>query len=372
MKGIENSLQMPSRQSVKPDEAPLPSTLACGHAVQFYESDSALIETLGAHVGTALSSGDTVIVVATKPHRTALADELRLRKIDAASAIKSGRFICLDAAEILAKFMVGGGPDKKRFADTIGALVSGAEARTRQGHRLVVYGEMVALLWAEGKRDATVRLEELWNELAQKHNFNLLCGYPVSAFTRLEHRQLFFNICGEHTHVNPAESYPAAGSEKQRRRSVARLQVKAKVLESEIRLSQERISILQKVTKAGTWELDIVNDTFSFSSAAAKLLGFPSSNRVRLGQLMDLMYYSGDREMVFQHLQAGQRHRKEFSTTFRVRQGNETRVIAIQGKTFYNGGAPIMLGVLSDVTPATEISPARQHNSAKKIAHVAH
>jgi PAS domain-containing protein len=362
---------MPSRQSVKMNEAPPPSTLACGHAVQFYESDSALIEVLGSHIGTALSSGDTVIVVATKDHRTALTNELRLRKIDAAPAIKSGRFICLDAAEALAKFMVGGGPDKQRFDNSIGALVSGAEARTRQGHRLVVYGEMVALLWANGMRDATVRLEELWNELAEKHNFSLLCGYPVSAFTRLEHRQLFFNICGEHTHINPAESYPSAGSEKQRRRSVARLQVKAKVLETEIRLSQERVSILQKVTKAGTWELDIVSDTFSFSSAAAKLLGFPSSNRVRLGQLMDLMYYSGDREMVFQHLQAAQRHRKEFSTTFRVRQGTETRVIAIQGKTFYNGGSPIMLGVLSDTTPATEITSARQHHSTKKIAQVA-
>ena len=247
------------------NSAPLPSTLDCGHAVQFYESDSALIETLGSHIGTALSSGDTVIVVATKSHRNAFgADELRLRKIDAAPAIKSGRFICLDAAETLAKFMVGGGPDKQRFDNTIGALVSGAEARTRQGHRLVVYGEMVALLWAEGKRDATVRLEELWNELAEKHKFQPALRLSGKRIHPPGAPPAFFNICGEHTHINPAESYPAAGSEKQRRRSVARLQVKAKVLETEIRLSQERVSILQKVTKAGTWELDIVNDTFSF------------------------------------------------------------------------------------------------------------
>ena len=35
-----------------------------------------------------------------------------------------------------------------------------------------------------------------------------------------------------------------------------------------------------------------------------------------------------------------------------MRRGDETRIIAIQGKTFYNSGTPIMLGVLSDVTPA--------------------
>jgi PAS domain-containing protein len=219
---------------------------------------------------------------------------------------------------------------------------------------------MVALLWAEGKRDATLRLEELWNELAEQHAFDLLCGYPIGVFDRMEHRQLFFSICGEHTEVNPAESYPVRGSDIQRRHGAARFQQKARALETEIRIGQERVQLLQQVTRAGTWELDIVNDTFSFSSAAAKLLGFSSSSRVRLGQLMDLMYYSGDRETVFASLQTAQRHRKDFKTTFRVRQGQGegTRIVAMQGKTFYNGGAPLMLGVLSDVTPMAETNPA--------------
>ena len=327
---------------------------ACRHAVQFYEHDSALIEALGQHIGTALDSGDTAIVMATKAHLNGLAEELHLRKIDVSAAIKDGLFIELDAAKALAKFMVGGGPDKQKFQETVGALVSQAAARTKPGHRLVAFGEMVALLWAEGKRDATVRLEELWNELAEQHTFDLLCGYPIGVFDRLEHRQLFFSICGEHSDVNPAEGYPMHGSDMQRRRSAAQLQQKAKALENEIRIGQERVQLLQQVTRAGTWELDIVNDTFSFSSAAAKLLGFSSSSRVRLGQLMDLMYYSGDRETMFASLQAAQRHRKDFKTTFRVRQGDGTRIVTMQGRTFYNSGSPLMLGVLSDVTPTAE------------------
>jgi PAS domain-containing protein len=315
-----------------------------------------LIETLANHIGNAVESGDTAIVIATKAHRDGLVEELRVRKINASAAIKAGLFIQLDAAETLAKFMVGGGPDKQKFQESVGALVSQAAARTKPGRRLVAFGEMVALLWAEGKRDATVRLEELWNELAEKFTFDLLCGYPIGIFDRLEHRQLFFSICGEHTEVNPAESYPSQGSDMQRRRSAARLQQKAKALENEIRIGQERVQLLQQVTKAGTWELDIVNDVFSFSSAAAKLLGFPSSSRVRLGELMDLMYYSGDRETVFANLESAQRHRKDFKTTFRVRQGDGTRIVAMQGKTFYNGGSPLMLGVLSDVTPDENIA----------------
>jgi PAS domain-containing protein len=116
--------------------------------------------------------------------------------------------------------------------------------------------------------------------------------------------------------------------------------------------------LLQKVTKAGTWELDIESDVFSFSSTAAKLLGFPFSNRVRLAELMDLMYYSGDREMVFAKLQSAQRHRKDFKVAFRVRQNDDTRIIVMQGKTFYNGGTPLMLGVISDGTPEVEAAAA--------------
>ncbi|MGC2744798.1 MAG: MEDS domain-containing protein [Candidatus Angelobacter sp.] len=360
---------MPYRQIAEVRVHPAPH---CCHNVKFYEHDQELIETLGRHIGNALDCGDTAIVIATRSHRDGLAEELRLRKINVSPAIKAGRFIELDAAKTLENFMVGGGPDIEKFEDCIGSLIRQAAAQVMPGRRLVAFGEMVALLWAEGKRDATLRLEELWNELAERHTFDLLCAYPISVFERLEHRQLFFSICGEHTDVNPAETYPVHGSDTQRRRSAARLQQKAKALETEIRIGQQRVHLLQQVTKAGTWELDIENDIFSFSSAAAKLLGFPSSSRVRLGELMDLMYYSGDREGVFASLQSAQRHRKDFKTTFRVRRGDDTRIIMMQGKTFYNAGAPLMLGVISDATPAWEPAAAAvaQKPAAKKEARI--
>ncbi len=82
------------------------------------------------------------------------------------------------------------------------------------------------------------------------------------------------------------------------------------------------------------------------------------------------MYYSGDRETVFANLQAAQRHRKDFKTTFRVRQGDSTRIVAMQGKTFYNSGSPLMLGVISDVTPTAENNavPATLDFPGKKAA----
>lgn len=45
-----------------------------------------------------------------------------------------------------------------------------------------IFGEMVAVLWAEGKTRTAIRLEELWDELATRHAFSLLCAYPMSAY----------------------------------------------------------------------------------------------------------------------------------------------------------------------------------------------
>jgi hypothetical protein len=63
------------------------------------------------------------------------------------------------------------------------------------------------------------------------------------------------------------------------------------------------------------------------------------------------MYYSGDREAVFERLQQAQRHHREFIAHFRIGNQEETKLIHMHSTTFYNAGRPIMLGVVSDITP---------------------
>jgi PAS domain S-box-containing protein len=71
-----------------------------------------------------------------------------------------------------------------------------------------------------------------------------------------------------------------------------------------------------------------------------------------MSKLLDVMYYSGDRDVVASALQQARKGRKEFLSSFRVERGGETRLLEIRGKTVYNGGSPLILGVVSDVTPA--------------------
>ncbi|HET9181003.1 MAG TPA: MEDS domain-containing protein [Candidatus Angelobacter sp.] len=322
----------------------------CGHAVQFYETDLSLIESVVQHFASPLSAGDTTVIVATPEHCQALAETLAKRGIEVAVLRANNRYIEMDAAGALEKIMLQGLPDPERFASIIGARIVRAEALA-QGRRVLVYGEMVALLWQEARYEATIRLEQLWNSFAERHSFFLLCGYPLELFNHAENRRMFFNICGEHTSVNAAKSYGNTELEGGRKCKLDPLQRQTGALENEIRLSQARTLMLQSATKGGAWELDIDTDTFSFSSAAAKLLNL-HTGILPLSAFLGHMYYSGDRDAISSSLEQAQRSRRSFTAGFRIRNGESTRLLEIRGKTFYNAGSPIMLGVLLDVTPS--------------------
>jgi PAS domain S-box-containing protein len=208
---------------------------AHAHAVQFYGDDAYLLDGLTRFIGGALGAGDSSIVIATKAHRDGLSKRLLSCGIDLAIATQQGRFIALDASETLAKFMVEGWPDGERFHQVVGSLVAQCRlsGRTNQS-KLAAFGEMVALLWAEGKAEAAIRLEQLWNELARVHSFHLHCAYPISYFHDERHAELIAKVCAEHSHVIPDESYTSLEGEDERLRTIALLQQKAQALANEI------------------------------------------------------------------------------------------------------------------------------------------
>jgi PAS domain S-box-containing protein len=239
-----------------------------GHSVQFYEDDSFLLDGLSRFIGAALLAGDSAIVVATKAHREGLGTRLASRGFDLKPAITRGRYLSLDAAETLSQFMVKGRPDGARFSRVIGSAITQLSSSAQPEHpRVAAFGEMVALLWAEGKCDAAIRLEQLWNELARTRSFHLHCAYPIHFFSREKDGQLLKKICAEHSHVLPAESYTALVSDEERRRSIIFLQQKAQALETEIierkqadqsrRESEERLRLAQQVAGIGSFEWNV-------------------------------------------------------------------------------------------------------------------
>jgi signal transduction histidine kinase len=127
--------------------------------------------------------------------------------------------------------MRDGTADKTLFSELVGPLIQ----RASEGQRRVrIYGEMVALLAADGQHAATIDLERLWNELQQNYAFSLLCGYPMDRFGGEALAELLGNVCAAHSRLVPTESYTALTDADERMRVIIALQQQAQSLEAEV------------------------------------------------------------------------------------------------------------------------------------------
>ncbi len=284
--------------------------------VQFYADDSFLLEGLSRFIGSALGAGDAGIVIATKAHRDELNRRLEALGLDTARSAAQGRFVSLDAQETLAKFMVDGWPDEARFSEVIGGVIQRVTAAAKGAQpRVAAFGEMVALLWTDGKGEAAIRLEQLWNDLAQKHSFYLHCAYPMSGFSRSQDGDPIQKICAEHSHVIPAESYTELVTEPDRFRSVALLQQKAQALDTEVverrqiekslqRRESELAEILENAV-GGVQQVGPDQRILWANKALLKLLGYSPEEYVN-HQLSDFHFDKQVFDQFWQKLMCGE------------------------------------------------------------------
>lgn len=169
------------------------------HAVQFYGDDNSLFTTVAGFLSQGFVDGHPAIVIATAEHGAAILDHLRGRLIDVDQAQRTGSLVVLDAQHTLDLFMEDGTPDEARFEASVGKLIAGLLEGREDRVLIRAYGEMVDVLWKAGNSDAAIRLEMLWNKLAQRYGFALLCGYSMGNFYK--ETQGFEAICRQHTHV---------------------------------------------------------------------------------------------------------------------------------------------------------------------------
>jgi hypothetical protein len=175
------------------------SVRAHHHAVQFYENETSLFKTVAGFLSQGLVDGQPAILIATEAHRVAILDHIKRRLIDVDQAQRTGDLTIFDADKTLALFMVDGAPDPHAFDASVGGLIADT-LKGRSRHTLIrAYGEMVDVLWKQGKGDAAIRLEMLWNKLAMKYGFALLCGYAMGNFYKETRR--FEEVCRQHTHI---------------------------------------------------------------------------------------------------------------------------------------------------------------------------
>ncbi len=165
------------------------------HVVQIYDTDGMLLNTLSDFAADGFNAGDSVIVIATADHLAKLNILLSARQFDLKYLIAKDQYIPLDADQMLLKFMINGSPDEISFIKAVTTIMKKARKNDRQ---VRAFGEMVSLLWQSGNNNATIRLEELWNNFCSSENFGLFCAYPKSCFST-DSGAAVLHICSAHS-----------------------------------------------------------------------------------------------------------------------------------------------------------------------------
>jgi len=153
---------------------------ACEHFVHIYENYTAFLDTLADYTSDGLSQGHAVVIIATPPHHLGLSQRLITHGMNVPEAHSQGQLFYVDAEQTLAQFMVGGQPDEGLFTHTISDILERAGAG---GRSVRAFGEMVALMWANGHCSAALKLEQFWDTLCRNKSFHLFCAYPKPIFT---------------------------------------------------------------------------------------------------------------------------------------------------------------------------------------------
>jgi len=167
------------------------------HVVGFYARDGELVAAVAEFLRCALDRDGAAIIIATPAHRTAVEAALLAGGYPIGDSVSSGRYVARDARETLAKFMNDDRIDPAAFKTAISELFDGIES----DGPIHAFGEMVALLWADGNVDAAIELESRWNDLHREREFSLYCGYPMSLLEESGDLTAAKHVCDQHSQI---------------------------------------------------------------------------------------------------------------------------------------------------------------------------
>ncbi len=140
--------------------------------------ETTLIAEIGSDMCTELDKGNAVVSIATGTHRRLLERQLTAHGINIVAALGAGQYVSLNALEALSTIIVDDVPDVVRFAEVVGAIIDRTATHYR---RVLIFGELVPLMHADGKHAGALKLDTLWRSFVASRPIFLHCECPALA-----------------------------------------------------------------------------------------------------------------------------------------------------------------------------------------------
>jgi CheY-like chemotaxis protein len=178
------------------------------HDLQLYATDAFLVDAATAFFEGAFEVGDSILAIASEPHRQALDAQLKARGFDTAALVATGRYSGVDAASALDAVLRNGIPDRDLYVEALDPLIQRAlGAAIGSPPHVAVFGEIAPILCARKEFDAMVCLERIASEFAASRPISILCAYSMACLGD-QAGHLSTSICAEHSTIIPADPMP--------------------------------------------------------------------------------------------------------------------------------------------------------------------
>lgn len=170
----------------------------CGHAMQVHDDVESTVDEVAAFFDVALRRGDATCVIGTSRFRERLGDRLRARGWDVGGLAGHDRYLAVDTADALNRFVRNGDADPDGVAKAIEELdqyrLAVGKGPTSQ---LTIFGNTAGTLSAQGNIRAALELESLWSSGTASLPFLTVCGYGSSCFHEFA-PNLWPDVCAAH------------------------------------------------------------------------------------------------------------------------------------------------------------------------------
>ena len=176
------------------------------HIVQLYQDQDFLNRAVCRFAGAAIANGEGIILVPTLTHWKSISTRLVAEGVNVEAARKRRQLTVVDADEFLPRFMRDAMPDSPLFLGLAADVIGEARAEGRYP-RVRWWGEMVSVLWERGDVAASMDLEDLFDQLAHKHDIAIFCSFLMDNFDGDVHAHMLPRLGTNHSHLIPVEDY---------------------------------------------------------------------------------------------------------------------------------------------------------------------